>query len=45
VLVSVPAVHVFSSSALTLSFGLAGKDHAFDGRAFDELFKKIQVQV
>jgi len=39
-----PAVLVFSSSALTLCFGLAGKDHTFDGRAFDVLFKKNQVQ-
>jgi len=34
VLVSMPAMHVFSSSALTLCFGLAGNDHTFDGRAF-----------
>jgi len=33
VLVSMPAVSVFSSSALTLCSGLAGKDHTFDGRA------------
>jgi len=39
-----PAVGVFSSSDLTLCFGLAGKDHTFDGRGFDVLFKKIQVQ-
>jgi len=43
VFVSTPAVRVFSSSALTLSFGFAGKDHTFDGKAFDVLFKKIQV--
>jgi len=28
------ATHVFSSSALTLCFGLSGKDHTFDGRVF-----------
>ena len=39
-----PAVGVFSSSDLTLCFGLAGKDHIFDGRAFDVLIKKFQVQ-
>jgi len=44
VLASMPAVGVFSSSDLTLCFGLAGKDHTFDGRGFDVLFKKIQVQ-
>jgi len=43
VLVSVPAVHVFSSSTLTLCFGLSGKDHTFDGRAFYVLLEKIQV--
>jgi len=41
---SMPAVRVVSSSALTLCFGLAGKDHTFDGRAFDVFFKKIQIQ-
>jgi len=44
VLVSMPAVRVFSSSALPLCFDSAGKDHTFDGRAFDVLFKKFQVQ-
>ena len=44
VLVSMPAVHVPSSSDLTHCFGLAGKHHTFYGRAFDVLFKKIQVQ-
>jgi len=44
VLVSMSAVRVFSSSTLTLCFGLAGKDHIFDGRAFDVLIKKFQVQ-
>ena len=43
VLVSMPTVHVFSSSALTLCFGLAGKDHTFDGRAFYVHLEKIQV--
>jgi len=44
VLVSnMPAVCVFSSSALTLCFGLRGKDRTFDGRAFYILFEKIQV--
>jgi len=38
-----PTVHVFSSSALTLCFGLAGKDHTFDGRAFYVHLEKIQV--
>jgi len=38
-----PAVRAFSSSTLTLCFGLAAKDHAFDGRAFYALFEKIQV--
>ena len=38
-----PAVHVFNSSALTLCFGLAGKDRTFDGRAFNVLLEKIQV--
>ena len=33
-LVSMLAVRVFSSSALTLCFGLAGEDPTFDGRAF-----------
>jgi len=27
----------------TLCFGLAGKDHTFDGRAFYVLLEKIQV--
>jgi len=43
VLMSMSVVHVFSSSALTLCFGLAGKDHTFDGRDFYVLLKKIQV--
>jgi len=45
VLVSMPAVYVFSSSALTLCFGLGGEDHTFDGRAFYVLLDKIQVWV
>jgi len=45
VLVSMPAVRVSSAAALTLCFGLAGRDHTFDGRAFHVLFKKIQVYV
>ena len=38
-----PAVHMFSSSALTLCFGIAGRDHTFDGGAFCVLLEKIQV--
>ena len=34
VLVSVPAVHVFSSSTFTLCFGFSGKDRTFDRRVF-----------
>jgi len=45
VLVSMPAVHAFSSSALTLCFGLAGKDHTFDGRAFDVLLKRFRIRL
>jgi len=37
------AVRVFSSFILTLCFGLAGRDHTFDGRAFHVLFKKDSV--
>jgi len=44
-LVSMPAVHVFSSSALTLCFGLGGKDHTFNGGAFYVLLEKIQVYI
>jgi len=43
VLVSMPAVRVFNSSALNLCFDIAGKDHTFDGRAFYILFKQIGV--
>jgi len=43
VLVSMTAVHVFSSSTLTLFFGLSGNDHTFDGRVFYVLLEKIQV--
>jgi len=38
-----PAVHVFSSSTLKLCFGIAGKDHTFDGGAFYVVLEKIQV--
>jgi len=38
-----PVVHVFSSFAFTLCFGLSGKDYTFDGRAFYVLLEKIQV--
>jgi len=40
-----PVVRVFSSSALTLCFGLAGRDRTFDGKDFyvAYFFKKIQV--
>jgi len=38
-----PAVHVFSSSAPTPCFGIAGKAHTFDGRAFYVILEKIQV--
>jgi len=38
-----PAVHRFGSSTLTLSFGLAGEDHTFDGKAFSALLEKIQA--
>jgi len=38
-----PAVHVFSSTALTVCFGLSGKDHTFDGKVFYVLLEKIQV--
>jgi len=44
VLVSMPAVHVFSNSALTLCFVLAGKYHSFDGRAFYVLLEKIRFR-
>ena len=40
VLVFMPAMTVFSSTALTLCFGLAGRDHTFDGRAFHVLLQK-----
>ena len=40
VLVSMPAVRVLNSSALSLCFGLAGRDHTFDGRAFKPTFSK-----
>ena len=42
---SMPTVRVLGSSAFTLCFSLAGKDHTFDGRAFYVLFKKIPVLV
>jgi len=44
-LVSVPAVQVFSSSALTICFGLAGRDYTFDENAFyvGYFSKKFQV--
>jgi len=45
VLVSMPAVHVFSSSALTVCFGVSGKDYTIDGRVFYVLVEKIQVSV
>jgi len=34
VLVSVPAVRVFSGSALTICFGLAGREHTIKGNGF-----------
>jgi len=37
-----PPVHVFSSSALTLCFGVAGKDHTFDGNGNGLLFHVTQ---
>ena len=39
-LVSMPAARVLNSSALSLCFGLAGRDHTFDGRAFKPTFSK-----
>jgi len=41
VLVSVPAVPVFSGSALTICCDLASRDDTFDGSAFYELFHKV----
>jgi len=38
---SMPAVRVFSSSAINICFGLAGRDHTFDGSAFYTLFQKV----
>jgi len=40
---SIPAVRVFSSSALTLCFDLAGRDYTFHWRAFYVLFQKDSV--
>jgi len=42
-LVSVPAVQVFVDSALTICFGSARRDNAFDGNAFCVLCKMIRV--
>jgi len=41
VFVSVPAVRVFSGSALTICFDLASRDDTSDGSAFYELFHKV----
>ena len=41
VLVSVPAVRVFSGSDLTICCDLASRDDTFDGSAFCELFHKV----
>jgi len=40
-MVSIPAVQVFSGSALTISFGLAGTDYRFDGSSFYALCQKV----
>jgi len=37
-----PAVRLFVSSALTISFGLAGRGYTFDRSAFNVLFQKVQ---
>ena len=41
VLESVPAVRVFSGSALTICFDLASRDDTFNGSPFYELFHKV----
>ena len=38
---SIPAVRVFSGSACTICYGLAGRDYTFDGSAFYVLFQKL----
>jgi len=38
---SMPAVGLFVSSALTISLGLACRDYTFDGSAFNVLFQKV----
>jgi len=40
-LVSMPAVRLFCSSALTISFGMAGRGYTFDRNAFNVLFQKV----
>jgi len=44
VLVSMPAVHVFSSSALTLCFGLAGKITLLMGELFMYSWKRFRFR-
>jgi len=45
VLVCMPAVRVFSGSALTFCFGLASTFYAFDGVLFVYFFKTFRVWV
>jgi len=38
---SMPAVRLFGSSALTISFGSACRGYTFDRSAFNVLFQKV----
>jgi len=44
-LVSMPAVRLFVSSALSISFGLARTGYTFDRSAFNVVFQKVRVYV
>ena len=40
-LMFMPVVQMFVGSALNICFGLASKDHIFDGSTFNVLFQNV----